>query len=192
MLELSRMLYHFLMLEAGRFTLGAGFITFGFHIGCFYIGGVLFHVWGLTFHLVFFSHSYSYGSPKVSRFSWRHMTILVATRIAFLAVRRETVNSGRDLLLWSPPRSRTFCLLVKHSSESECEQHCQRQFGPRRFKFNSCNLSSSHKRLLKSDNHPLHCKSKGPKYWKPLQRHPCLVGLVSYLIFVTNPTNMFV
>ena len=29
----------------------------------------------------------------------RNMTILVATRIAFLAVRRETVNSGRDLLL---------------------------------------------------------------------------------------------
>ena len=38
----------------------------------------------------------------------RNMTILVATRIAFLAVRRETVNSGRDLLLWSPPRSPHF------------------------------------------------------------------------------------
>ena len=38
----------------------------------------------------------------------RNMTILVATRIAFLAVRRETVNSGRDLLLWSPPRSPQF------------------------------------------------------------------------------------
>ena len=38
----------------------------------------------------------------------RNMTILVATRIAFLAVRRETVNSGRNLLLWSPPRSSQF------------------------------------------------------------------------------------
>ena len=38
----------------------------------------------------------------------RNMTVLVATRIAFLAVRRETVNSGRDLLLWSPPRSPQF------------------------------------------------------------------------------------
>ena len=38
----------------------------------------------------------------------RNMTILVATRIALLAVRRETLNSGRDLLLWSPPRSPHF------------------------------------------------------------------------------------
>ena len=43
---------YFLMLEAGRFTLGAGFSRFGFHIGCYdIIGGVLCHVWGLTFHV---------------------------------------------------------------------------------------------------------------------------------------------
>ena len=38
----------------------------------------------------------------------KNMTILAATRIAFLAVRWETVNSGRDLLPLSPPRSPQF------------------------------------------------------------------------------------
>ena len=36
------------MLEAGRFTLGAGFSRFGFHIGCFHIGGVFFHDRGFS------------------------------------------------------------------------------------------------------------------------------------------------
>ena len=40
---------YFLMLEAGRFTLGAGFSRFGFHIGCYDIIGGVFVMFGLDF-----------------------------------------------------------------------------------------------------------------------------------------------
>ena len=37
------------------FHVGCRFFTFGFHIGCFHIGGVLFHVWVCFFALVPFT-----------------------------------------------------------------------------------------------------------------------------------------
>ena len=55
----------------------------------------------------------------------------------------------------------TFCLLVKHSSESECEQDCQVQFGPGRFKFNSRNLSSSHITSFENTQSPLKLQIQG-------------------------------
>ena len=72
-----------------------------------------------------------------------NLPFLLPWTLTFLCNKQPAIQAMLVQLDNQQRSCQTFCLLVKHSSESECEQHCQRQFGPGRFKLNSRNLSSS-------------------------------------------------
>ena len=90
-----------------------------------------------------------------------NLPLLLPWTLTFCVISNQQCNAMLVQVDNHQRSCQTFCLLVKHSSESECEQDCQVQFGPGRFKFNSRNLSSSHITSFENTQSPLKLQIQG-------------------------------